>query len=180
MKVNEILMKESTTIKSVAGDKVTLDVDGKAVDTTKDALIPGAKPGTIALKPDATGNALKPGMTVTSDTATSEAIKADNFTAQDLKGLEHIKDLDELKAKAFELISTPSKHPMKPEKIEWFKGVLDRASNPMQVIKLMYDLLLSGEGHGVVGSKGSMKRNSYRDRFSESAELNDIKKLSGL
>ena len=31
----------------------------------------------------------------------------------------------------------------------------------------MYDLLLSGEGHAVVGSKSSMNPNSYRQRFGE-------------
>jgi hypothetical protein len=57
---------------------------------------------------------------------------------------------------------------MKPEKVEWFKNALDRMNSPIKVIKLMYDLLLSGEGHAVVGSKSSMNPNSYRQRFGES------------
>jgi hypothetical protein len=52
--------------------------------------------------------------------------------------------------------------------VEWFKNALDRMNSPIKVIKLMYDLLLSGEGHAVVGSKSSMNPNSYRQRFGES------------
>ena len=38
----------------------------------------------------------------------------------------------------------------------------------MAVIKLMYDLMLSGEGNKVVGSRNSMSSNTYRQRFGES------------
>jgi hypothetical protein len=80
--------------------------------------------------------------------------KADyNFDAEDLKRLERIRDLPTLKTQALALISRPSAKPMKPEKVEWFKNALDRMNSPIKVIKLMYDLLLSGEGHAVVGSK---------------------------
>jgi hypothetical protein len=94
--------------------------------------------------------------------------KADyNFDAEDLKRLERIRDLSTLKTQALALISRPSAKPMKPEKVEWFKNALDRMNSPIKVIKLMYDLLLSGEGHAVVGSKSSMNPNSYRQRFGE-------------
>jgi hypothetical protein len=94
--------------------------------------------------------------------------KADyNFDAEDLKRLERIRDLPTLKTQALALISRPSAKPMKPEKVEWFKTALDRMNSPIKVIKLMYDLLLSGEGHAVVGSKSSMNPNSYRQRFGE-------------
>jgi hypothetical protein len=94
--------------------------------------------------------------------------KADyNFDAEDLKRLERIRDLPTLKTQALALISRPSAKPMKPEKVEWFKNALDRMNSPIKVIKLMYDLLLSGEGHAVVGSKSSMNPNSYRQRFGE-------------
>jgi hypothetical protein len=59
---------------------------------------------------------------------------------------------------------------MKPEKVEWFRAALERMDSPLKVIKLMYDLLLSGEGHAVIGSKNSMKANTYRDRFGESSD----------
>jgi ElaB/YqjD/DUF883 family membrane-anchored ribosome-binding protein len=90
-----------------------------------------------------------------------------NFNAEDLKRLERIRDLPTLKAQAFALISKPSAKPMKPEKVEWFKQTLEKMNSPLKVIKLMYDLLLSGEGHAVVGSKSSMNPNSYRQKFGE-------------
>jgi hypothetical protein len=97
-----------------------------------------------------------------------EARKPDvNFDVEDLKKLEKIRDLPTLKTLAFELISKPSAKPMKPEKVEWFRSALERMDSPLKVIKLMYDLMLSGEGHAVIGSKNSMKANNYRDRFGE-------------
>lgn len=92
---------------------------------------------------------------------------ADNFTADDIKELEGIKDLSTLKARAFALISKPSARPMKPEKVQWFKNRLESLVSPIAVIKLMYDLLLSGEGQRVIGSRSSMGANSYRSRFNE-------------
>jgi hypothetical protein len=56
---------------------------------------------------------------------------------------------------------------MKPEKISWFYNAIDGKSNKMAVIKLMYDLLLAGEGNSVVGTRHSMRQNDYRDRFGE-------------
>lgn len=94
-------------------------------------------------------------------------VQIDNFTADDIKELEGIRDLATLKARAFQLVSTPSKRPMKPEKVAWFKQAIDSKTNPMAVIKLMWDLLLSGEGQQVIGSRSSMSANSYRNRFNE-------------
>jgi len=96
--------------------------------------------------------------------------KAQNFTGDDLNRLSRIRDLGAMKEKAMELISTDSTHPMKPEKVEWFRNTIDQMNSTDKVIKLMYDLLLSGEGHGVVGSKGSMSKNSYRKAFDEADE----------
>ena len=94
--------------------------------------------------------------------------KADyNFDIEDLKRLEQIRDLATLKAQALELISKPSAKPMKPEKVEWFRNALERMNSPLKVIKLMYDLLLSGEGKAVVGTRSSMNPNTYRQRFGE-------------
>jgi hypothetical protein len=97
-----------------------------------------------------------------------EAKSSINFGPDDLKSLEKIRDLPTLKAQAFALISKPSAKPMKPEKVEWFKNALERMNSPMAVIKLMYDLMLSGEGNKVVGSRNSMSSNTYRQRFGES------------
>ena len=62
---------------------------------------------------------------------------------------------------------------MKPEKVEWFRSALERMDSPLKVIKLMYDLMLSGEGHQVIGSRNSMKANSYRGRFSEQEDISE-------
>jgi len=103
--------------------------------------------------------------------------KADyNFDIEDLKRLERIRDLATLKAQALALISKPSAKPMKPEKVEWFKNALERMNSPMKVIKLMYDLLLSGEGNAVVGTRSSMNPNSYRQRFGEQGMAEGNKK----
>ena len=94
--------------------------------------------------------------------------KADyNFDIEDLKRLERIRDLATMKAQAMALISKPSAKPMKPEKVEWFKNALERMNSPLKVIKMMYDLMLSGEGHSVIGTKSSMNPNNYRQRFGE-------------
>ena len=99
-----------------------------------------------------------------------EARKPDvNFDIEDIKRLEQIKDLATLKTQAMELIAKPSAKPMRPEKVEWFRSALERMDSPMKVIKLMYDLMLSGEGHQVIGSRRSMNPNSYRSRFGETA-----------
>ena len=102
-----------------------------------------------------------------------EASKAVNFDADDIARLQGIDDLDTMKNQAFSLISNPSKRPMKPEKVEWFKKALDTMQNKNSVIKLMYDLLLSGEGRGVLGSRSSMRSNTYRQRFNDDTSVSE-------
>ena len=115
---------------------------------------------------------------------TEYRVQVDNFTADDIKELEGIRDLATVKARAFQLVSTPSKRPMKPEKVAWFKQAIESKTNTLAVIKLMWDLLLSGEGQQVIGSRHSMSSNSYRSRFNESEmseldiELQDYRSLS--
>jgi hypothetical protein len=98
--------------------------------------------------------------------------KQDNFTIDDIKSLEKIRDLETLRARAKELIKGKPQRRMKPEKIAFFYNRVDSLNSPVQIIKLMYDLLLAGEGHKVVGSKNSMNPNSYRQRFGENLEEN--------
>ena len=115
---------------------------------------------------------------------TEYRVQVDNFTADDIKELEGIRDLATVKARAFQLVSTPSKRPMKPEKVAWFKQAIESKTNTLAVIKLMWDLLLSGEGQQVIGSRHSMSSNSYRSRFNESEmseldiELQDYRSMS--
>ena len=100
-----------------------------------------------------------------------------NFDGNDIKKLERIRDIDALKQKAFELITADSNHPLKPEKIAYFKRQLSKMTEPLQVISMMYQMLLSGEGNAVIGSAGSMKKNAYRDRFGED-QVTEAKKKS--
>ena len=99
----------------------------------------------------------------------------DNFTPADLKSLERIRDLPTLKARAKELIKGKPVKRMKPEKIAFFYDRVDQLNSPLAIIKMMYDMLLAGEGHKVIGSKSSMNPNSYRARFGEDIqdEYND-------
>lgn len=97
--------------------------------------------------------------------------ETDNFTIDDIKELEGIRDLATIKARAKELIKGKPARRMKPEKISWFYNHIDTLKNPMAVVKMMYDLLLAGEGHKVIGSRNSMGANSYRQRFGEDAEM---------
>jgi hypothetical protein len=95
----------------------------------------------------------------------------DNFTPADIKSLEKIRDLPTLKARAKELIKGKPVKRMKPEKIAFFYDRVDQLTSPLAIIKMMYDMLLAGEGHKVIGSKSSMNPNSYRARFGE--DIND-------
>jgi hypothetical protein len=93
--------------------------------------------------------------------------REDNFTIDDIKRLEKIRDFETLKAQAKELIKGKPARRMKPEKISWFYNHIDTLRNPMAVIKMMYDLMLAGEGNKVIGTRNSMSSNSYRTRFGE-------------
>lgn len=112
------------------------------------------------------GTKMKGGKRVDNCVKVSEANDY-NFSTDDLQQLQKIGNVDAIKRKAIELISTKSNKPMDPKKVEWFKRQIDSKRTPIDVIKLMYDLLQAGEGNAVIGSRGSMSSNSYRKRFGE-------------
>lgn len=93
----------------------------------------------------------------------------DNFTIDDIKQLEKMSDLEDIKKKAIELISASSQRPMKPEKVSWLKKAVINKKHPSDVVKLMYDLLLGGEGMKVIGAT-----HSYRRRFGEETNPTDM------
>ena len=107
----------------------------------------------------------------------SASKKVDNFTIDDIKNLEKIRDLDALKAHAKLLIKGKPTNTMKPEKISWFYNHIDTLKTPIAVIKMMYDLMLAGEGHKVIGSRNSMSSNSYRTKFSEQDTVEDADQI---
>lgn len=92
----------------------------------------------------------------------------DNFTIDDIKQLERIEGLNDIKRQAIALITKPSKRPITPEKQTWLKNAVMSKKDKMSVIKLMYDLMLGGEGMKVIGSKSS-----YRQKFGEDANPTD-------
>lgn len=106
------------------------------------------------------------GKSVTEDSELGQ-VPERNFTIDDIKQLEKITDLDTLKAKAVELISTRSARPMKPAKVQWFDRVIHDKNSHAAVIKVMYDLMLSGEGLGVIGSGAGTSPNPYRRKFKD-------------
>lgn len=90
-----------------------------------------------------------------------------NFTIDDIKQLERLNGLEDVKRQAISLVSTPSKRPISPDKQAWLKHEITSKKDKMAVIKLMYDLMLGGEGMKVIGSNSK-----YRRRFDEK-ELGD-------
>lgn len=92
----------------------------------------------------------------------------DNFTIDDIKQLERMTDLNAMKQKAIELITKPSKKPIAIDKQRWLKNTVMGKKDRMSVIKMMYDLMLGGEGMKVIGSKSS-----YRQRFGEAENPTD-------
>jgi hypothetical protein len=94
----------------------------------------------------------------------------DNFTIDDIKRLETIADLETLKAQAKQLIKGKPARRMKPEKIAYFYDRVDGLTSRLSVIKMMYDLLLAGEGHKVIGQRHSMDPNVYQRRFGEATD----------
>ena len=89
-----------------------------------------------------------------------------NFTSQDIEKMMQM-PFDQAKELAIDLISDSS---MNPEKVEYFKNRINSKNNVVQLGKMFFDMLLSGEGLGVVGSKGSMKKSGYRQKFDDSVD----------
>jgi hypothetical protein len=98
---------------------------------------------------------------------TTESKVEVNFTADDIKRMEGMRDILKMKQYAKQLIATPSEKPIKPQKIAWFNHVIDGKKDSMQLIKFMYDMLLGGEGKAVLGTRYSMEPNNYRKVFND-------------
>lgn len=97
-----------------------------------------------------------------------ENLPPENFNADDINSLMRLRDLDQIKLQAFKLITNPnSSRPIKPEKVAWLKQRLTQLRNKESVIRLLYDMLLSGEGNKVIGTRYSMEPNVYRKTFKE-------------
>lgn len=82
--------------------------------------------------------------------------------------------LDQAKASAEEMIQNSS---LKDRKKEYFAMKIQQINSTMKLVKLMYDLILSGEGMGVVGSRGSMQKNTYRQKFEDSVDYSAVSEM---
>jgi len=191
MKINDIINEDLQITAMDPNDPkkpVTLtDPTTKVTTTYPDASHLKAGPNGVTIDPNAQADQSKLPVPKVGDTVKTDpnakpvaeqrgkAPKAHvNFTPEDLSALNHIKDLDELKHRAFELISNEGPASMQPEKIAYFKDRLGELNSRMAVIKMMYDMLLSGEGLGVMGSRHSTDKNAYRNKFvDEDQDEND-------
>lgn len=90
-----------------------------------------------------------------------------NFTADDLHHLSKIRDLNSAKEFALNLVTKPSKKPIKPSKVAWFTAAINRAKSVNELGKIMWGMLLSGEGNAVIGSRHSTDPSHYRRQFGE-------------
>lgn len=163
--LNEISKDLALSYNKAAADDVS-DHSYKNSDGRYDRRLANREKGmNLAVKKLGWGNP-KVRATEAEDTKVKSA--KDNFTPADLKELEGLmRDLPAMKARALELVQHKGPRSLKPEKVVWFTNAIQTKESPMAIIKLMYDLLLAGEGFGTIGTKHSMKANSYRDRFSK-------------
>lgn len=146
MKINEMMTQEDS-IKP--GDVLMIETDSSALVGT----VLGVKDGAVLIE----------GSVYPLD----EHEDSYNFTERDIAQLERVSDLTQARKIAFDLISRPSKYPMHPDKVRWFKNQLMTKRSVQDIVKMMYDLLLSGEGNAVIGSRYSTAKSSYRHNFRE-------------
>lgn len=90
-----------------------------------------------------------------------------NFTADDLHHLSKIRDVSRAKEYAVSLINKPSKKPLSPEKKQWFVAHVAKAKTTNDLVRMMWSMLMSGEGMPVIGSRYSTEPSYYRSRFRE-------------
>lgn len=96
-----------------------------------------------------------------------EEAKDYNFTADDIAKMGQISDLNAAKQYALKLITADSKRPMTKDKIGYFTNAIQSKKNTDALVKMLYDMLLSGEGHGVIGTASSTKPSRYRQTYGE-------------
>jgi hypothetical protein len=104
----------------------------------------------------------------------------DNFNAADLQRLNKMTDLNQAKDYAKSLVTRPSKKPMKPNKVAWFSASIDKARSIDELAKIMWSMLMSGEGMPVIGTRSSMDKSSYRKQFGEDAGSSKLERAYDL
>lgn len=94
-----------------------------------------------------------------------------SLTRDDLETVEHAQGLEGKKEAASKLIDKIS-HQTTPEKLHKLKRSLEHCHKESQILALVWNIFLSGEGEGVIGE-------GY-NKFEKEVELAEIMKLSGL
>jgi hypothetical protein len=90
-----------------------------------------------------------------------------NFSPEDIAVIADMTDLEDAKKHAIRLITRNSRRPMTVDKIRWFKHHINNSKSVRALTKMMYDMLLSGEGLSVIGTVSGMNPNSYQQTFKE-------------
>ena len=96
-----------------------------------------------------------------------EEAKDYNFTADDIARIGQMSDINAAKQYALKLITADSTRPMTKDKIGYFANAIQSKKNTDALVKMLYDMLLSGEGHGVIGTASSIKPSRYRQTYGE-------------
>ena len=108
-----------------------------------------------------------------SDESIEEA-KDYNFTADDIVRIGQMSDINAAKQYALKLITADSKRPMTKDKIGYFTNAIQSKKNTDALVKMLYDMLLSGEGYGVIGTASSTKPSRYRQTYGEETVESNI------
>ena len=166
MKINELLNEDDTiTVKSVSGKDVELS---NGIKTTTAALIPGTDPNTVSIAPDA-ASTLKPGAKVIT-APTSEAVD-DDFSPTNLKNLENIRDIDDLKSTVINLIRTEGPMQMKPDKIAYFINRVEQMHSRKNIINMVHHLVSPNSS---MSSKVDIESDESEDDLIASGKNSDI------
>ena len=129
------------------------------------------KKGKQRLVLDLFGNYSDEVLAMMSSKVTEGLTEADNFTADEINTLSVMKDLGAAKERALAMVTAnKGGRPMKIEKQRWFRNRIDRTKSVYQLTKMLYDMLLSGEGLAVKGSKHSTQKNYYHELFDDAIE----------
>ena len=97
----------------------------------------------------------------------------------DIAKIATMDDLDAAKKLAIKLITAKTRRPMTKEKIMWFTNSINDTKSINRLVKMLFDMMLSGEGHGVIGDRYSTAKSSYRRQFDEEKQRLDPKCWKG-
>lgn len=99
-----------------------------------------------------------------------KAIDEANFEPDDIKNIENTKDIQKARALAMQAVKGKNgKSTIAANKQQYFARQINNAPSVLKIVELLYQMLLSGEGLGTIGSGKSTQKSSYRQNY-ESAK----------